>query len=165
MASPRAAIDTSVIVNFLCGGAENDDPAWLSHSTWVFEALESGAFELVVPVIVIAEVAGCGQVRGNHLSRQVRRDRIRLVTDWIQRGSFVPADITLDVAIRAAELAIEFQLSGADATVLAVAEMHDCACLFTWDAGLLKVGDELASLKVLRPQRENPDQPELVYDA
>jgi len=132
VADLRAAVDTSVVVNFLCGGAENDDPRWLSHSTWVFEAHEAGDFHLVVPTIVIAEVAGCGQVRGDHLSRQVRRDRIKLATDWIQRGDFIPAEVTLDVAIRAAELAIEFQLAGADATVLSVAETYGCAWLFTW---------------------------------
>lgn len=111
MASPRVSVDTSVVVNFLCGGAEKDEPEWLDHSAWVFESHEAGDFNLVVPVIVIAEVAGCGQIRGNHLSRQARRDRIKLATDWIRCGDFMPAEITLDIAIRAAELAIEFQLS------------------------------------------------------
>jgi predicted nucleic acid-binding protein len=130
----------------------------------VFEAHEAGDFDLVVPAIVIAETAGCGQIRGNHLSRQVRRDRIKIVTDWIQSADFIPAEITLDIAVRAAQLAVEFQLSGADATVLATAQMHGCAWLFTWDAGLLKVGEDLGDLKVLQPQREYPDQSELLYD-
>jgi len=104
-------------VNFLCGGAENDRSEWLDHSKWVFEAHEAGDFDLVIPTIVIAEVAGCGQIRGNHLGRQVRRGRIKMVTDWIRCANFIPGEISLDVAVRAAALAIEFQLSGADATV------------------------------------------------
>jgi predicted nucleic acid-binding protein len=152
-------------VNFLCGGAERDKPEWLDHSKWVFEAHEAGDFDLIIPTIVIAEVAGCGQIRGNHLSRQVRRGRIKVVADWIQQANFIPAEITLDTAIRAAELAIEFQLSGADATVLAIAEMYHCAWLFTWDDGLLKIDQDLGNLKVLQPQREYPDQSELLYDS
>src|SRR5262249_54874368 len=131
VANPRAALDTSVIVNFLCGGAGKDKPEWLDQRARGVGGQGGGEFALTGPVIVIAETAGYGQIRGNHLSRQVRRDRIRIVTDWIQSADFIPAEITLDIAVRAAQLAVEFQLSGADATVLATAQMHGCAWLFT----------------------------------
>ena len=119
---------------------------------------------LIIPTIVIAETAGCGQVRGDHLTRQIRHKRVKAVTDWIECGNFIPVEITLSVALRAASLAIDYQLTGADAAILAAAELHGCAWLFTWDGPLLKVDGDLGDLQVTQPQREYPAQPEIPFE-
>lgn len=163
MSSPRVVVDTSVVVNFLTGGAANDDPSWFDNSKWVFEASKSGEHQVVIPAIVVAEVAGCGEIRGTHLPSSDRKQRVKLVRDWIERSEFLPAEITLDVALRATDLAITKQLTGADACVLAVAVEYDCEALYTWDNGLLKVADSVADVTVRQPERVLPLQGEMDF--
>jgi predicted nucleic acid-binding protein len=161
--SARVIADTSVLVNYLTGGAENDDPKWLDHSKWIFEAHDSGAHKIVVPAIVIAEVAGCGEVRGNHLDRRIKHQRITRVRKWIAKRDFLPVEISQTLAEEATELAITYQLTGADACILAAAVRHDCRVLYTWDRGLLKVGNKVNGVQVQQPERMLPDQGELEF--
>lgn len=165
MDSSRVVVDSSVFVNYLTGGAENDEPQWFDHSKWVFEAHESGAHKIVVPAIVIAEVAGCGAVRGSHLDQQTRYHRITRVRRWIAEREFVPVEISLTLAEEAAELAITHQLTGADACMLAAAVRHDCRVLYSWDRGMLKVGDQVNGVQIQPPARIFPSQGELEYDS
>jgi predicted nucleic acid-binding protein len=160
----RAAVDTSVLVNFLTGGADRDEPHWLDHGKWVFEAQEQQLHDIVIPAIVIAEVAGCGEVRGAHLDSGLRSKRIKKVLSWLDESDFITAEISRDVARRAATLAVKHQLTGSDACVLAVAEVFGCERLYTWDRGLLKVGTGVDGLSVERPERILPAQNVLVFE-
>ncbi len=87
----------------------------------LLEELQAQALPIVVPVLVLAEVAGT-------VSR-TRRDPIagRLGSDLL-RGtgnlSLIPIDDTL--AQEAAELAADYALRGADAVYVAVARRHNC---------------------------------------
>ena len=87
----------------------------------LLEELQAQALPIVVPVLVLAEVAGT-------VSR-TRRDPIagRLGADLL-RGtgnlSLIPIDDTL--AQEAAELAADYALRGADAVYVAVARRHNC---------------------------------------
>jgi predicted nucleic acid-binding protein len=162
---PRVVVDTSVLVNFLTGGtAENDDPEWFDHSKWIFEAHQDEVHRVAVPVIVIAELAGCGTIRGSHLDRQTRHQRIARVRKWIAEGGFLPIEISLTLAEEAAELAITHQLTGADACIVAAAARHECGVVYTWDNGLLKLGDQVAGVQIRKPERVLPRQGELEFE-
>lgn len=124
MSRPRVVVDSSVVINFLTGGAQNDKAEWFDHSKWVFEAHERAAHEIINPTIVIAEVAGCGEVRGSHLSKNDRYKRVKRVREWINSGNFLSVEISLGLAEEAAEIAIKYQLTGADACILASAIMY-----------------------------------------
>ncbi|WP_256388045.1 PIN domain-containing protein [Allokutzneria sp. NRRL B-24872] len=108
-------------------------------------------YRVVLPALVLAEVTGSGAVRGDDGGQLARSERIALAHEWVRSSDFLIADITERVAKRAAGLATQFNLKGADACVLAVAAMWKCSTLFTWDHGLLKVGGSLDGLTVREP--------------
>ena len=73
-------------------------------------------------------------------------------------------EITQSLAEDAAELAIEHQLTGADACIVTAALRYECPVLYTWDDGILKVDDEVVGVQVQRPMRILPPQGELNFD-
>lgn len=131
--SIRVVVDSSVLINFLTKGeADNrDNPEWLDHSKWVFEEHERGIHRIVVPAIVIAELAGSGKVRGNHIPKRERHRRVKRVREWIVASEFDVVEITQGLAEEAAEIAIEHQLTGADACILTAAVRYKCPVLYT----------------------------------
>ena len=153
----RIAVDTSVVVNFLTGG-RNDDPGWLEHSTWVFSAAEREVHRLVVPALVLAEVAGDPKARGSQLPKRERHRRIGRVKDWLTGGRFLVADVDERVARLAAELAVEHQLKGADACVVAAAKLNRCTTLYSWDADHLKLDGALDGMTVVQPRAQPLEQ-------
>jgi predicted nucleic acid-binding protein len=154
----RVAVDTSVVISHLTAGHADTDPQWLPASTWVFQAAEDGHHQLVVPAIVIAEVAGAGGVRGTQIATGDRKRRIDAVQKWLSRGAFIVADIDERVARRAAELAIRYHLKGADAAVVAAAELWRCSALYTWDNQHLRLGAHIEGLSVVQPQQFESEQ-------
>ena len=156
-AETRVAVDTSVVVNFLTGG-RNDDPGWLEHSTWVFAAAERQVHQLVVPALVIAEVAGDPQTRGSQLDKRERHRRVGKVKDWIARGRFLVADVDERVGRLAAELAVDHQFKGADACVVAAAKINRCTTLYSWDGDHLKLDGTLDGMTVARPRAQPLEQ-------
>lgn len=150
-AERRVAVDTSVVVNFLTGG-RNDRPEWLEHSTWIFEAAQGGVHRLVIPALVLAEVAGDPESRGSQIPKRDRHRRVVKVREWLVGGGFLVADIDERVARRAAELAVEYQLRGADACVAAAAEVNRCRTLYSWDKDHLKLDGCLDGTRVTQPQ-------------
>ena len=150
---PRVALDTSVVVNFLTGG-RNDDPAWLEGSTWVFSAAEAGLHQLVIPALVIAETAGNPKVRGSQLPGPERHRHVTTVKDWLAGSRFLVADIDERVARHAAGLAVDHQLKGADACVVAAAKLNRCTTLYSWDAGHLKLDGKLDGMAVVQPRAQ-----------
>lgn len=147
----RVCVDSCVLINVLTGGG-NDNPEWYPAGRRLLAAGERGEFEIVISTLVIAEVAGNGQIRGSQLARSVRRERVSRVHAWLRSG-FTTVELDEDLARRAAELAIEFQLSGADAAILASAQRVDASALYTWDEGLLKLDLSEAGLPILTPDK------------
>lgn len=156
-AERRVAVDTSVVLNFLTGG-RNDNAAWLEHSTWVFRAAEQGVHRLVVPALVLAEVAGAPETRGHQLPRKERHRRITKVRKWLTSSGFLVADIDERVARRAADLAVKHQLKGPDACIAAAAEVNRCSVLYSWDSHHLKLDGHLDRTNVAQPKAQSLEQ-------
>lgn len=148
----RVAVDTCVVLDLLvpvdAKRAERAEYLLGGHGS---------RYQVILPAIVIAEIAGSGVVRGNDGGEEARQKRIADVTEWIKGCTFGIAELSARTARIAAELAIKHDLKGADATVLATAQEWGCTRLYTRDGALLKCDGSLA-FKVLEP--EDPPEPE-----
>lgn len=80
---------------------------------------------------------------------------------YFQRSSFQYLEIDKRAGLRAAELARQYEMKGADALHLAVAEVNGCELFYSLDHDQLKVGDQISSMAVSRPQ--GPPQGELDF--
>jgi predicted nucleic acid-binding protein len=158
----RAAVDTSVLLNVFTGGA-HDPPERLEHSLWVLEAAEGGEHDLVVPAIAIAELGGHPKIRSTEVERSERRRRIDEVRQWIDNSRFLVAELTLDVATRAVDFAIEYEMKGADASIVAAASINGCSVLYSWDNGQVKIANQITGLHVLNPERKGSQQQSLDF--
>jgi predicted nucleic acid-binding protein len=145
-APPLVVVDSCVIVDVLAPG----DPDRHTRSVQTFR-MDGVHHRVLLPSLVIAEIAGAGKIRGDDGGAEARRARIELAHKWIKDSNYLIADITERVATQAARLASDHNLKGADACILAVALAWECPILYTWDNGLLKLGDSLASLTVREP--------------
>ncbi|PQM53797.1 hypothetical protein C5U48_02745 [Mycolicibacter virginiensis] len=115
---------------------------------------------ILLPAIVIAEIAGAPIVRGNDLAKELREQRVAAALDWIRRSNFVVAELSERIARRASELAVEYQLRGPDASILATAEQWGCKHLYASDGDLTKC-DGLLGFKITVPDDPPPpEQPE-----
>lgn len=104
---------------------------------------------------------GTGAIRGNEGGRDERTRRIDEAQKWFAKRPYMLVAIDQRVSWRAFTLATEYDLSGSDACILAAAEFASCEILYTWDKGLLKVGDQLGSIAVCEPGIPTPPQDEL----
>lgn len=146
----RVAVDTCVLVNVFTGGA-NDDPQWLEASLRVLRHGHSGDFRLVASSLTLPELAGTGNVRGNHLGAAERKRRIAKVRDWLDNhGPWLLVELDERLARAASELAIAHQLKGPDAVILGGALAAKAEALVTWDNDLLKLNGVL-DIEILRP--------------
>lgn len=134
--SNRIAVDTCVLMNVLTSGGA-DDPSWLARSLSVLEHAQGPDTQLVVPAIVLPELAGNGNIRGRHLNPKDRKERIGKVRDWMRGFGYVLVDVDSIVARIASDLAIERDLKGPDACVLACALHANASTLYTWDKKLI----------------------------
>src|SRR5215211_4425245 len=83
--------------------------------------LQAQALPIIVPVLVLAEVAGTvSRTRRDPIAGRLGADLLR----GIGNLSLIPIDDTL--AQEAAELAADYALRGADAVYVAVARRHNC---------------------------------------
>jgi predicted nucleic acid-binding protein len=146
---PRVAVDTCVFVNIITNGAR-DDASWLKFSRRVVNRALEGKYRLVVPTLVIAEVAGNGKIRGDHLSRNERSVQVAAFREWLDKARFLEVELDSHTARLAADLAIANQLKGGDAAVLACALTAKADVLYTWDDGLLKLRDT-AGISIAKP--------------
>lgn len=147
----RIAIDSTVIVNVLLGDGSSDDPAWLPAGTQLLAAVERGAFTAYISAVTIAEVFGTGAVRGSQLARDVRRQRVQAARRWLQAGYFTVVETDRSLAIEAADLAVEHQLKGPDAIILASAIRAKAEALYAWDEDLLKLNGIVSGLAIEKP--------------
>lgn len=149
MVSDRVAIDTCVLVNIMTGG-KVDEAHWLEASTAVVRAAERGEYRLTVSALVIAELAGTGEIRGKHIPSKVRKARIGKVRAFMAEAGYLIVETDARTAGKAADLAINHQLFGPDAIILASALHSNSKILYTWDKDLLKLNGEFP-LQILKP--------------
>lgn len=87
----------------------------------LLDELQAQALPIVVPVLVLAEVAGTvSRTRRDPMAGRLGADLLR----GIGNLSLIPIDNSL--AQEAAELAADYALRGADAVYVAVARRHGC---------------------------------------
>lgn len=102
--------------------------------------------------LTVAETVGAPSLRapqGRPTEAQARRlDRAR---DYFLATNLQYLDIAQVAAERAMEHAVTFQLKGADALHLALAQLAHCEELYTYDDKLLKVDTQVAGLCVRTP--------------
>lgn len=98
------------------------------------------------------------EVHGNQLSTGERKRRVAAATTWLAQGRSTVVDIDERVARRAAELAIEHQLKGADACVVAAAQLTRCTTLYSWDASHTKLDGKVPGLAIDHPRAQELQQ-------
>lgn len=146
----RVAVDSCVFVNVLVGG-EPAHPEWLRAGRQLFQAAQDGQFDVCIASLTIAEVCGSGGARGSNIEPQRRSQNITAARQWVANGRFRVVELDRSLAAEAAQLAIDLQLKGPDAVVLASAKRAGAHTLFSWDGDLLKVDGRVDSLRVITP--------------
>jgi predicted nucleic acid-binding protein len=149
------AVDSSVVLDLLVAS----DDAHAARAEYLL-AGHRERHQILLPAIVIAEIAGAGDVRGHHLTTAVREERVVKALDWVRASNFIVAELSERTARRAAELAVAHQLKGPDASILATAEQWSCTQLYTRDAGLLKCDGQLGFKIALPDEPPPPNEPE-----
>jgi predicted nucleic acid-binding protein len=87
----------------------------------LLDELQARALPIVVPVLVLAEVAGTvSRTRHDPMAGRLTADLLRGISNL----TLIPIDDSL--AQEAAEIAADYALRGADATYVAVARRHSC---------------------------------------
>lgn len=71
--------------------------------------------------------------------------------DYFQRADLLFVEAGRQEGVRAAEIARDLDMKGADALHVALAEAAKCATLFSLDNDHLKVGDSIPGLRINRP--------------
>ncbi len=148
----RVAVDTSVVLDLLV----DVDADRADRAQYLLDG-HGDRHTVVLPAIVIAEIGGAPNIRGIHIPKALRQQRIAAATAWIKSSNFVVAEISERTVRRAAEIAVQHQLKGPDATILASAEEWGCDRLYAQDGDLLKCDGQFA-FPVIAP--ESPPEPE-----
>lgn len=156
---PRIVVDTCVVVDLLVP----TDAKRAERAEYLLDG-HGSRHQVILPAIVIPEIAGCGRVRGDDGGAQARKERILKAAEWIKGCKFGIAELSTRTARIASDLATEHNLKGADATVLATAQEWGCTRLYTRDDNLLKCEGKLA-FKVMEPEDPPAPEPDLFNTA
>lgn len=151
----RVAVDSSVVLDLLVPV----DDVHADRAEYLL-AGHRDRHQILLPAIVIAEIAGAGEVRGHQLPTPVREERIAKALEWIRASNFIVAELSERTARRAAELAVAHQLKGSDATILATAEQWSCTRLYTRDHDLLKCEGQFGFKITVPDDPPPPKKPE-----
>ncbi|WP_410658315.1 type II toxin-antitoxin system VapC family toxin [Amycolatopsis sp. lyj-112] len=144
---PRIAVDTCIVLDLITGVDEKRQ----ADARWLF-AHHGDKHTIVMPAIVLAEVGGAGCIRGDHGGKDARQARVDKAMAWVRDSGYQVAELSERLARHAAQLAVDHNLKGADATILATALAWDCHSVCTRDHDLLKLDDVVAGLKIAPPQ-------------
>lgn len=156
---PRVVVDTCVVLDYLVP----IDPERAQRAEYLLGG-HGSRYQVVLPAIVVPEIAGSGKVRGDDGGKEDRKQRIAKAAEWIKGCTFAVAELSGRTARIAADLAAEHNLKGADAAVLATAQEWGCTKLYTRDHSLLRCDGSLA-FKVLEPEDPPPPEPDLFNTA
>nr|WP_225751987.1 PIN domain-containing protein [Pseudoclavibacter sp. Marseille-Q3772] len=110
--------------------------------------------EVMVPAIAQLEVLGKAQKGKDgstgHTAEQ-REVAFKAAKKWIEDQSFLTANLDIPVMDRALRLMVPYGLKGADASIVAVALLHEAEVLYSFDKEVLNIGDSIDGLKVMEP--------------
>ena len=148
----RVAVDTSVILDLLIA----DNKAKAARAEYLLDG-HNDRYVVVLPAIVIAEIGGAGRIRGSDLPKAKREERVAKALGWIRQSNFLVAELSERTARRAAQIAIDHQLKGPDASVIATAEQWNCTHLYASDGDHTKC-DGRFGFKISEP--DDPPPPE-----
>lgn len=147
--TPVVYFDTSVYVSVILGEDEPDHQASLT----ALLAAQQGRFTGLVSALVPAEVVGAPRIRapqGVPAAEAARRTS--QAVEYFERCPFVYVEAGRRAGLRAAEIAKEWNMKGADALHVAIAELSGCTELHTLDADQLKVATGITGLLVRKPR-------------
>lgn len=151
----RVAVDSSVVLDLLVAS----DDAHAARAEYLL-AGHRERHHILLPAIVIAEIAGAPVIRAQEVAKSDRDERVAKALEWIRASNFIVAELSERTARRAAELAVAHQLKGPDASILATAEQWSCTHLYTRDTGLLKCDGQLGFKVVVPDDPPPPKEPE-----
>lgn len=158
MSPTRLYCDTSIYVALILGPRA---PGYI-ESRAMLQAAEGGTYEGVLSALVPAEVIGAPTIRAPQgVPKAEAVKRMAIAMEYFQRSPFRYLEIDKRAGLRAAQIARDHEMKGADALHLAVAELSGCNLFCTLDHDQLKVGDRLSGLVISRPQ--GPAQAELEF--
>lgn len=160
---PRVVVDTCVVLDLLVPAKTGIGKARADRAEYLLGG-HGSRHQVILPAIVIAEIAGSGLVRGDKGGAQARKERILKAAEWIRGCKFGVAELSARTARIASELATEHNLKGADAAVLATAQEWGCTRLYTRDGSLLKC-EGTVRFKVMEPEDPPPPEPDLFNTA
>lgn len=145
---PILVLDTCLYIHFLA----NQDREIADRVAALIQA-NGIDHEIILPSIVHAECAGVARTKLPKTKDTVKQRRTCAVTaqQFFEQAGFLFAEADQRTTSRAIELVIEHDIYGADATILATAELCGASHLYTVDNGLLKVGDKVNGLSVEKP--------------
>ncbi len=121
----KCTIDASVFV----ASARSDEPNYLMSRKFLRDAR---SMEVYCPTLALAECAAAiaRQTSDPYLAREL----VSMIEDF---PGIKLISLDLSIARRAAQIAVEHRLRGADAAYVAVADAFDAA-LISWDQEMLK---------------------------
>lgn len=147
----RVYFDTSVFVSVLLGQDQVDRSSF-DASLVAVQAAQQGRTQGVISALLVAEVVGAPPLRAPQgISRAEAMERMGRAVEYFERTDFHFVEASRRDGLRAAHIAREFDMKGADALHLALAQAAGCRVLFTLDSDQLKVADSIAGLSVSRP--------------
>ena len=148
VSSPRVYFDTSVFVAVMLGPEAEDHEAALT----AVSAAQQGHTTGVTSALVVAEVVGAPALRAPQgVPREEAPRRVQRAIEYFQRADLLYVEAGRQEGVRAAEIARDFNMKGADALHVALAEAARCATLFSLDNDHLKIGESIPGLHIQRP--------------
>lgn len=144
----RVYFDTSVFVAVLLGPTAEDHEAALTSVT----SAQQGATVGLASALTIAEVVGAPPLRAPQgMPAEEAQRRMQLAVDYFESADLLYVEAGRQEGVRAAQIAREWNMKGADALHIALAEAGRCAQLFTLDRDQLKVGNSIPGLRIGKP--------------
>ncbi|MBK8757061.1 MAG: PIN domain-containing protein [Actinomycetales bacterium] len=148
VSAPRVYFDTSVFVAIMLGPEAADHEAALT----AVSAAQQGHTTGVASALVVAEVVGAPALRAPQGVPQAEAlRRVQKAIEYFQRADLLYVEAGRQEGVRAAEIARDFNMKGADALHVALAEAARCATLFSLDNDHLKIGESIPGLHIQRP--------------
>lgn len=143
----RVLVDTCVVIDLLVDDTVEDRA---NRAGFLLDG-HGEKHEVVLPAIVMAEIAGCPSLRDEELDADERARRLSEARTWLSAAGFVLAEVSASLAKRSADIAFEHMLKGPDAMVLATALAFGCKTLFTRDQQLIQRGEGALGIQIEEP--------------
>ncbi len=151
---PRVYFDTSVYVCMMLGPDQPNGDSY-EASLIALESAQQGRSEGVVSALVVAEVVGAPALRAPQgLPAEEARRRMAVALEYFERTDFRFIEAARRDGMRAAAIAREFDMKGADALRVALAQAGGSSSLFTLDHDQSKVGERIEGLRIITPTGE-----------